>query len=602
MNSPGNQTIEVPKQSLEGHDVSGTRRKNLVSSISCGLILVLCVIVIHPVVELATNDDWSYAKTAQVFANTGHFAYNGWATAMLGWQVIWGALFIKLFGFSFMVLRISTVLTGVASAFLLHRILLRFGVNSANAMLGTLTVVLSPLILPLTVSFLTDIPSILCILLCLYGCQRALTAESDREALLWLCGSAGLNVLDGTVRQIAWLGTLVMVPSAFWLLRRRPRFPMIGALVWMLSAIGIFLFMRWFQHQPYSLPEHLIRGPVNWRAVRNVAKAIFYVPLDVALFSLPIFIAWLSCLSDLRRSTQAKLLFVAACTTPALIWFDRIQKLKSHLPPWVPNIVSKSGIMGSMPIMGEEPEILGKGLRLIVAVVLAASATGWVISLFRRRDESVLSYRRADGELGMREALVMLVPFCVAYLALLLPRAAFPSSVSDIYDRYFVPLVIMSVILLLRLYQDQVGENLPLSCYATLFLFTFFSVAGTHDVFTGYRAILRAVDEIKAAHISGRSISAGWQYDSWNQVEAQGYLNDDRLINPPGSYHAMQHPLFQECEYVFGPLLSALHPRFALSTMPVECLAPSTFPPVPYRTWLPPYERMVYVQRNPLEP
>jgi hypothetical protein len=602
MNSPVNQTIEVDKQPVQGHNVSGTRRKNLVSSISCGLILVFCVILTYPVVELATNDDWSYAKTAQVFANTGHFVYNGWAVAMLGWQVIWGALFIKLFGFSFTVLRISTILTGIGSAVLLHRIMLRFGISSPNAILGTLTVVLSPLILPLTVSFLTDIPSILCILLCLYGCQRALTAESDREALLWLCGSAGLNVLDGTVRQIAWLGALVMVPSAFWMLRRRPRFPMIGALVWILGAIGIFLFMRWFQHQPYSLPENLIRGPINGRVVRNVAKAIVYVPLDVALFSLPIFIAWLSCLSDLRRSTQAKLLLVAACTTPALIWFDRIDKLKGHLPPWVPNVVSKSGIMGSMPIMGPEPEILGEGLRLILAVVLAASATGWVISFFRRRAESVLSYRRAGGELGMREALVMLVPFSVAYFALLLPRAAFPTGVSGIYDRYFAPLIIMSVILLLRLYQDQIGEKLPLSCYATLFLFTFFSVAGTHDVFTGYRAIMRAVDEIKAAHVAGSSIAAGWQYESWNQVEAQGYLNDDRLINPPGAYHAMQHPLFQEFEYVFGPLLSALHPRYVLVTSPVDSLAPSSFPPVPYRTWLPPYERMVYVQRNPLEP
>jgi len=595
MNSPVTQTIEA-------HKVSATRRKNLVSSISCGAILALCVLLVYPVAELATNDDWSYAKTAQIFANTGHFAYNGWATAMLGWQVIWGALFIKLFGFSFPILRVSTVLTGIASAFLLHRILLRFGVNSRNAVLGTLIVVLSPLFLPLTVSFLTDIPSILCILLCLYGCQRALTAESDREALLWLCGSAGLNVLDGTVRQIAWLGALVMVPSAFWLLRRRPRFPMIGAMVWLLSAIGIFLFMRWFQHQPYSLPEHLIRGPVNGRALRNIAKAIVYVPLDVALFSLPILIVWLPCLSDLRRSTRAKLLLVAACTTPALIWLDRIEKLKGYLPPWVPNIVSKAGILGSMPIMGEEPEILGKGLRFILAIVLAASTIGWAISFFSIRGGPVLWRRSADGALGMRETLVMLVPFSMAYLALLLPRAAFPSAFSNIYDRYFVPLIVMSVILLLRLYQDQVGENLPLSCYATLFLFTFFSVAGTHDVFTGYRAILRTVDELKASHIPGSSISAGWEYDSWNQLEAQGYVNDDRLVNPPGSYHAMQHPLFESCDYVFGTLSPAVHPRFVLVTRPVECLAPSTFPPVPYKTWLPPYERMVYVQRNPLEP
>jgi hypothetical protein len=34
-------------------------------------------------------DDFSYIKTALVYAQTGHFVYNGWATAMFGWQIPW---------------------------------------------------------------------------------------------------------------------------------------------------------------------------------------------------------------------------------------------------------------------------------------------------------------------------------------------------------------------------------------------------------------------------------------------------------------------------------------------------------------------------------
>ncbi len=47
------------------------------------------------------NDDWSYMWSARVLAKTGCVVYNGWATAMLTWQLYWGALFVRLFGFLF---------------------------------------------------------------------------------------------------------------------------------------------------------------------------------------------------------------------------------------------------------------------------------------------------------------------------------------------------------------------------------------------------------------------------------------------------------------------------------------------------------------------
>jgi hypothetical protein len=69
---------------------------------------------------MGINDDFSYIRTAQTFAQTGHFVYNGWATAMLGWQVPAAALLIKVFGFSFSVVRIFGLLIGLLTTYLLH--------------------------------------------------------------------------------------------------------------------------------------------------------------------------------------------------------------------------------------------------------------------------------------------------------------------------------------------------------------------------------------------------------------------------------------------------------------------------------------------------
>ena len=54
-----------------------------------------CILMAHRFLEMGCLDDRSYIKTAQVFARTGHLVYNGWATATLGWQVLWDARILR---------------------------------------------------------------------------------------------------------------------------------------------------------------------------------------------------------------------------------------------------------------------------------------------------------------------------------------------------------------------------------------------------------------------------------------------------------------------------------------------------------------------------
>ena len=182
----------------------------------CACLSIMAVLAAYPFAAMGFIDDWSYIKTADEFANTGHFVYNGWATAMLGWQIPWGALFIKLFGFSFTAPRISTLFIAFVSVFLLHRILERFGLARRSAAFGALLLGLSPIFVPLAPTFMTDISGMFVVLVCIYMCLRAYTAAGDRSAILWLIAAGLVNVAGGTVRQIAWLGALVLVPSTAW--------------------------------------------------------------------------------------------------------------------------------------------------------------------------------------------------------------------------------------------------------------------------------------------------------------------------------------------------------------------------------------------------
>ena len=238
------------------------------------------------------QDDWSYVRTALEFARSGHFVYNGWSTAMLGWMVPWGALFIKLLGFSFTAVRLSMLPIAMLTAYLFHDCLGRCGVSGRDAILGTLTLCLSPVFTPMAASFMTDVPGVLVIVICLHLCLRAVRAADSREMILWLCCAALSSVVGGTVRQIAWLGALVMVPSTAWLLRRRGVLRA-GAVLWIVSVVGVAGLLQWWSRQPYSVPEHIDRGTVDSAMVHHFGGKIVKGVLCFLLLLFPVLSAWI---------------------------------------------------------------------------------------------------------------------------------------------------------------------------------------------------------------------------------------------------------------------------------------------------------------------
>jgi Dolichyl-phosphate-mannose-protein mannosyltransferase len=531
-------------------------------AIACALALPLCALAIRPVVEMGVNDDWSYIKTVQILAQTGHIVYNGWATAMLGWQLYLGALFVKLFGFSFTIVRASVLLIAMATAFLTQRTMVRAGISEWNAALGTLVIVTSPLFLPLAFSFMTDVSCLFCIVLCLYACLRALQAETDRAALAWLCFAAISNAIGGTVRQIAWLGVLVMVPSTIWLLRRRPRFLLMGSLLYVGCVAFVFASVHWFHQQPYSVPENLIRGRVNLKTFLFLASNMFRAGLDTSLFLLPILLLFVP---ELRRGNRRSTMFFIAGSI-VFVAFCLVAVGHHGLPPWL------------APYMGNYVTsygLLEDGVRLLVTILNAAS----VLALFALILADTKKLPSAAGlvqKISWHRLTVLIVPFTVAYIILLMPRAAFKGFL--FFDRYLIPIITMLLILILRFYQEWVQSRIPTVALLWIAVFAAFGIAGTHDLFTLLRARLAAIDELRLAGVPPTAIDAGFEYNGWIQIERAGFVNDPQIRILPGDHFS---PVFLDS-------FSVLSPRYGMAYSPGECLGQAGFAPVAVHTWLGP--------------
>src|SRR5215467_9251240 len=167
---------------------------------------------------------------------------------------------------------------------------------------------------------MTDIPGFFCLVLCLYACVRALQADTDNTALAWLCFAALSNASAGIVRQIAWLGLLVMVPSTIWLLRKRPRFLTIGSAVYVVGVAIVYGAMHWYHHQLYSVPEDLIQTKPTLRALGNQIEFMISAVIDVPTELLPLLLFFIPA-ARFRNRTAIRLL---AVTTVLFVGFSAV--------------------------------------------------------------------------------------------------------------------------------------------------------------------------------------------------------------------------------------------------------------------------------------
>jgi hypothetical protein len=578
--------LSPSKKFYSMHDsISRIRRIAIDPALWCAIAVALCVVAAWPRLEMGIEDEFSYIWTARVMADTGHFVYNGWATAMLGWQIYLGALFIKLFGFSFTVVRTSIVVVGMANAALLQRLYVRMGVNPWNATLATLTIVLSPLFLQLETSFMSDVPGLFAILICLYGCIRAVQATSDRATIQWLIFAALSNAIGGTVRQIAWLGVLLMVPTAAWILRRRRGALIVAAALWILSAAFIAGCMYWFKKQPYSVSEPLLIQPYPGEPVLFHIHYMSHKYLAIPLLVLPILIAFAVRYPVKERWARIQVAIVVLTVVVGgglcvARWPGKFHTASQYLlAPFSDDELSAKGFdIGGFA--GNRPDVLSLPVRVILTLLTLSAFLAFLLFLVNASRLTKCADSDNAGQISNQTLLSLLGPFTAVYLLLILTRAAF-------FERYFLPLLCIFLLFLLRFYQAKVASRLPVLTVIFVMLYAAYGVAALHDFWAANRAGLKAADELCAARVPRSEIRANIDYDGWTQIELTGHLAPKKRL----------HPL-PPCASWWESDDPAIHPRYQLS-YDLTCFPESQFSPVEYTTWLPPHHQKLYILKTP---
>jgi hypothetical protein len=90
--------------------------------------------------------------------------------------------------------------------------------------------------------------------------------------------------------------------------------------------------------------------------------------------------------------------------------------------------------------------------------------------------------------------------------------------------------------LLTRYFQERVAARLPWVAILWIAALAAFDTACVHDAFAMYRARHTALDEILASGIPPTAIDGGGEFNGMTQVDATGYVNNPKIVNPAGAY------------------------------------------------------------------
>jgi hypothetical protein len=579
---------------------SGTDFRN---GLLCALLAIAATLATLPFVESPVNDDWAFTKMALDFAETGQLRFNGWSVPIVGIQAIWGGLFVKIFGFSFTAVRLSILPFLAGCAILLYLLLRRGGVSPFLSAFATLTILVSPIALPLAASFMTDIPGLFFILLTLYAAIRAAeTTEEPKTAFVgWVLLAAVAGYLGGTIRQVIWITPLLSL--GYLAFQHRDRRPLV------LTALIVTLLLAaatqfWYTKQPYSISEdlraglvHIVKMPRTWLPLMTkqiLTSLLFLMPIVV--LALP---SWGKSLAVRRMGIIAA---VAGIVTALCFW-------RNDLAPWIGNIVTANGILGTESTMlGTQPVTLPVPLQLLLtALILLAAGIIGLYAAVAVRTFLAATPSAAERRTQLRErwnalpaAVQYLVVFTVPYLLLLMPRAALGYA----FDRYILPALPLVALLMLRPFSSG---NVPsvlsrIAAGTAFFLYAFYGIATTHDYLARLDAERQAIADLVKNGVPRHAIRAGFEQDSWTELTLRGFYNSYQYTNPPGAYlkpgSETYPPPFQEKPLRFWwentPSLSY---SYFIVTSPQTGLVDAPLTKMIYRTWLPPFTRELRVQK-----
>jgi hypothetical protein len=546
-------------------------RESVWAASTCAIVL-LCIVLANPFANAGFDDDWSYSHVALRFAETGRVHYNGWGSPMILFQTIWGAAWIRLFGFSFDILRFATLPFSLGFVWLVYALGRTIGLRRDLACFGALAVGTSPLFLPLAASFMTEAYACFFTALCIYAAIRSADAPGSWTAMIWLWVLALSGIVGGSDRQTVWVAPLALIPYLFWMRRSDRAFSAHAAATYVVCLGSLALLATHFK-PPYAL--FALAGPELRDVIGRQSAAGFGRLISLCLSCMMLALPGLLCFTRLWKRLGGLEICLLAFGSVAVVFVFIYSMGVLGIVPFIGGILSQHGILlPGQDLLGYRPTLLHPILRVILSVLI-------VFSVFAVCLLCKAFCKNALGKYGS-----IFLAFSVPYAALLLPGLLMNIS----YDRYVLPILPLLMFLLLSCFQRLERQAIPAAAWGSLLIFAGYGIAITHDYASGLRARVQAARILEQHGIPRSRVSAGLEYDAWTQLLRTGQLK--------GVMYDTTFEWNYSDRFWFWNFTTALKPEYVVTYARSPNLGNNSISSVAYTAWTPPFQRSVAVIRR----
>lgn len=236
-------------------------------------IFATAVAFVAPRGNFPLNDDGFYALPTFEFARSGEFHLVISAAPSLRAQVVWGSLFVRAFGASHEVLRLSTLVLAALTIILVNRILARAGLAAGPRVISTLTFAVAPIFFWSSCTFMTEVPFIFASALAFYFYLRGLQENSAA----WLLAGGSAVALSWWVRQT---GIITALAPIVLLLAYRRRLDLRWKRDLAICAVPLAVFTAIYAMRP----EWLMGSAIEFRPLYHMwSEQTFRLPEKIAL-------------------------------------------------------------------------------------------------------------------------------------------------------------------------------------------------------------------------------------------------------------------------------------------------------------------------------
>lgn len=515
----------------------------------CGLLL-LTVLLVPPRGDFPLNDDWIFATTVEGILETGSYTPNPYGDPTLIAQAYWGALFCKAFGYSYPMLRVSTLVLCLLGAWAAAHCARACGLPYGAALVSGGIFIANPFVLNLSYTFMTDVPFVA--LSTLSGLFFLRSIRNPGPTKVWLGSSAAVIAFFirqfGLIMPIAYAATIMVL-----VVRKRTSVTWQTALALLApwAVAGVLFFM---------LPDIRGGGGLTWdwselgRTTFQRAHTVFGHLLIGAVYlsflSLPLLAGRLVSLGSKGASLKWIAVGVGAAV---LLCYEYVAFIPEwHRIPRLGNLLYDLGV-GPLLLRGSvaDGEILAP-LRIgwFWSVITAACLLSTTLFVLDNMPSLFQAFRRKSAEeesetdAGPGQDVFLFVWGLGMLLVLIVPAIAIR------FDRYFIIALVPWVLLGLRHARIGTQRRPTVAAAMTLALMYVLSVVCLQDYLAWNDARWKALDRLQSEYNAPpEEIDGGYEF---NGLHTSGQFatdpGEERDFGPQGwwlvgdTYAVSLHP------------------------------------------------------------